>query len=630
VSNSLNLFSADVFLVGLDPPTLVSLAPLLRDLAYKSSPRLIMSLRPQDPIPDWITHLAVLGSNYTLALAGPKEDVIFAIHRWTNSYGRPSSDTAAKMAALMTRRHGHPFTDVGHTLSSDGVSEYATYSRIMSATNPSYIQSTGEMALEYLDPANQNVWRRAAEKPREEADLDDLLALTCLLPQDFTCQGELHPSAFKKSSVHKDLKQVNTQPPVNVPVQDVFSESLIELENVIVSYGSKIVLGHGIQPGFDTPGLNITIRRGTRLVILGPNGSGKTTFLSLLTSDHPQSYSLPITYFGRSRLPLPGQPGLSLWDIQSRIGHSSPEIHNFFPKGLTIRKTLESAWADTFVANPNLTDERKTLVDAFLRWWEPELNPVYHRPPPADLSPFTIDSLLSTSYPPFKRSAETANDLDWASSQENAFGALPFHSQRLLLFLRAIVKKPDIVILDEAFSGLSPEIREKAMLFLKAGERSVLRRHESVPDQRSGDEEDENLQLKSRWHKTANRKRDVEKICRTKGLATGDLVADRQGLSLDVRQKVEALMRTSMDQIAEMALHDNRPSGPIFTGLDPKQALIVVSHVRDEIPDMVNEYVRLPGEEEVSEQGRAVEMGSCGDGSLRTVKGWSRIWGLKT
>jgi hypothetical protein len=46
---------------------------------------------------------------------------------------------------------------------------------------------------------------------------------------------------------------------------------------------------------------------------------------------------------------------------------------------------------------------------------------------------------------------------------------------------------------------------------------------------------------------------------------------------------------------------------------------------------MVNEYVRLPGEEEeVSEQGRAVEMGSCGDGSLRTVEGWSRIWGLKT
>ena len=70
--------------VGLDPPTLVTLSPILRELAYRSSPRLILALRPQDPIPDWITHLVILGNSYTVPLMGLKEDVLFAAHRWAD------------------------------------------------------------------------------------------------------------------------------------------------------------------------------------------------------------------------------------------------------------------------------------------------------------------------------------------------------------------------------------------------------------------------------------------------------------------------------------------------------------------------------------------------------------------
>src|SRR5690349_22799155 len=46
-----------------------------------------------------------------------------------------------------------------------------------------------------------------------------------------------------------------------------------------------------------------------------------------------------------------------------------------------------------------------------------------------------------------------------------------------------------------------------------------------------------------------------------------------------------------------------------FTGLGEKQALVVVSHVREEVPGVIDEWLRLPGEEEVSEQGCGVEMG---------------------
>lgn len=619
--------------MGLDPPTLLSLSPILRELAYKSSPRLILSLRPQDPIPDWITHLAILGLDYTLALAGPKEDVLFAVHRWSNAYGRPKCGTAAKMAALMTKRYGEPLTDFGHTLSSTGVSDYKTFSRVMSSPKPSYVQPNGEMAPEYLHPIDQQIWRQAAKVLRHEVDLDGLLALTCLLPKDFKCPVDGSPSSHEVSMVHSSRAPIETATQANPSPQSLTLNAFIELQNVIVSYGSKTVLGHGIQHGFTAPGLNLTIREGTRLALLGPNGSGKTTLLSLLTSDHPQSYSLPIKFFGRSRLPSQGQPGLSLWEIQSRIGHSSPEIHSFFPKGLTISRTLESAWAETFGAKPKLTEGSMKLVDVFLRWWEPELNPFHHPPPTPTQSTSTsaIDDWLSTSYPPAKPSLPNPDDLSWASSPTTTFSTLPFQSQRLLLLLRALIKNPDLVILDEAFSGFSPETRDKAMLFLRAGEGFMLqRRRVSTVENGKNNERDSGIEKRSPWSKALNHRHRIEQICQISGIAPEHLLRDRGTLPENIREIIDNLKGMTAMQLDQMtsnllgADEDGNGKGYMFTGLKPKQALIVVSHVREEIPVVVNEYVRLPGEEEVSEMGRGVECGRFEDG----LEGWNRIWGL--
>ena len=62
--------------VGLDPPTLRTLSPLLYNLAKSSDPRLLLTLRPQDPIPDWITHVIYLFPSLQVAHQGRTDDVI--------------------------------------------------------------------------------------------------------------------------------------------------------------------------------------------------------------------------------------------------------------------------------------------------------------------------------------------------------------------------------------------------------------------------------------------------------------------------------------------------------------------------------------------------------------------------
>ncbi|KAF3911027.1 hypothetical protein AA313_de0202952 [Arthrobotrys entomopaga] len=193
-------------------------------------------------------------------------------------------------------------------------------------------------------------------------------------------------------------------------------EVLVEMKDVMISYRNREILKD----------FSWTIKRGDRWGLFGPNGSGKTTILAIITSDHPLSYSQPVKLFDRPRLPEPGRPGISVFEIQSRIGHSSPEIHQFFPRRLTLRQCVESAWSDTFITKPNFAKNAKEMVDGVFDY-------------------FGISE----------------------KEQNQEFGSFGVSTQRLALFMRAVVKRPDVVILDEAFSGMDGGLRDRCMRYLE-------------------------------------------------------------------------------------------------------------------------------------------------------------------
>jgi molybdate transport system ATP-binding protein len=172
---------------------------------------------------------------------------------------------------------------------------------------------------------------------------------------------------------------------------------IVKMSKVRIRYGDKVILD----------GINWQIRPGERWALLGPNGAGKSTLLSLINGDNPQAYANDIVLFDKKR-----GTGESIWDIKSKIGFVSPELHQYFPMDNSCLQVIESGYYDTLGL---FRQSSKAKAETALRW---------------------MKALEIEKYAP----ALLKN--------------IPASAQRLCLLARALIKTPDLLIFDEPCQGL--------------------------------------------------------------------------------------------------------------------------------------------------------------------------------
>lgn len=189
-------------------------------------------------------------------------------------------------------------------------------------------------------------------------------------------------------------------------------QSLIKFENVNVGWDEHQVLKN----------LTWEVKQGVHWLIQGPNGSGKTTILELITGDNMQVFRENIKIFGKRR-----GSGESIWDIKKQLGIVSYRLHVDYRMlgGTSLLNVIISGFKDSIGLYEKASDFEIATAKAWLK-----------------LADF--------------KGRETEN-----------FSSLSYGEQRAILILRAAVKNPRILILDEPCHGLDENYREKILDLLE-------------------------------------------------------------------------------------------------------------------------------------------------------------------
>ena len=221
--------------------------------------------------------------------------------------------------------------------------------------------------------------------------------------QEFIADTALHTQLFNYSSVEPVLPEKLREASEH--------QVTFRMEDVNIVCGNRTILKN----------VDWELKNGEKWALTGPNGSGKSTLLSLVYADNPKSYSNTLYLFDRKR-----GTGESIWDIKSRIGYVSPEMHLYFMEDIPLLRIVASGFFDSIGVFRKCTPEQETIA---MEW----------------IKCFGIEDIAHRS-----------------------FLSLSSGEQRLALLARAFVKDPDLIILDEPLHGLDVANKERASKIIES------------------------------------------------------------------------------------------------------------------------------------------------------------------
>lgn len=194
--------------------------------------------------------------------------------------------------------------------------------------------------------------------------------------------------------------------PINENAENHKGTELIRFKNVSVSFDGKCVLNN----------INWTINKGDFWQLIGKNGSGKTTLLSMLIGENSKGYGQELYLFGKKK-----GSGESIWDIKKKIGYFTPAMNHNFSGNHTIENMVLSGLNDSIGLYVKPTEIQLRTAKKWLHIAE-------------------LDSI-----------------------KKERFCDATIGQQRLAMLVRAMVKQPLLLILDEPTNGLD---NKNTLLFI--------------------------------------------------------------------------------------------------------------------------------------------------------------------
>ncbi len=204
-------------------------------------------------------------------------------------------------------------------------------------------------------------------------------------------KGRLRTGRWRPRRLPSDVTRVRATPPARRAAHHV----LIKLRDASVWREGRAALRH----------LTMQVRSGECWVVHGPNGSGKSTFLATLQGAHAVASQGSIW---RRYV----DPGMPLSAFQDRVAVVAPDLQAALARQLTALECVAAGVRGAYI----------------------------------------LDGVVSASE---RRGALRA--LSAVGARRYAltrFGALSYGQARRVLFARALARQPDIVLLDEPYTGL--------------------------------------------------------------------------------------------------------------------------------------------------------------------------------
>ncbi len=171
-------------------------------------------------------------------------------------------------------------------------------------------------------------------------------------------------------------------------------------------YGDKVIFKD----------FNWTINKGESWTLTGPNGSGKSLLLSMVCADNPQGYANKITLFDRKR-----GSGESIWEIKDAVGYVCPEMQLYFRSNNNVKEIIVQGLRNSLNRYHPATPDEQALAEEWMKI------------------------------------------IDISHLESKKFNELSSGEQRLVLVTRALIKQPDLLVLDEPLHGLDKNHKRRIL-----------------------------------------------------------------------------------------------------------------------------------------------------------------------